>query len=712
MPVVNLDKWREELGKFWTSQAARGRPLRRLAWALFFLGALTLILTVAASPQGVDLQAGQESTVTIEAPREVVNRLATERKKHETATLVRPVYDIDPAVTAEAQARIGDLFRKIRLVRADSQLTDEQRVERLKTEITLEILDPVLISVIRDDEITLGSLENIARDIVGRTLSAKISDDPGAAQSRFAAEEEIRNLRLSGNHRSFVLEVVKPMIRPNVIYNEAETKRIRQAAVAQVEPLVVRKGEQIIRRGQTVTEEQIEILKDLGLLKTTGRLRIFSGAALLGLILAGIIGVYLGRYRVDVLLSERKLVLVGTISTVGLLLAQPFSSVSSLFSPVPAMVMLTVILFDAKLGIMFTLVFSLLTSVLGFPDVTPALVSMIGGLVGVYSVSRVGQRWDLIRAGIVVGSVSALAVIAFYLIRGGHQGWWKDPVVVFSGGLVSGIITIGGLPFFENFFGVLTTVKLLELSNPNQPLMRRLLVEAPGTYHHSLMVANLAEAAAEAVGGDPVLARVGAYYHDIGKLKRPYFFIENQFGGENPHDQISPHLSALIISSHVKDGIELAAENNLPPELSDFIREHHGTNLISYFFTRAAESGKSEHILEEDFRYEGPCPQRKETAIVMLGDACEAMVRSLRQPTAELVETSVRRIFSERLADGQLDQADLTLKDLDTIANVFIKVLLTIFHSRIEYPEKDLSNWERGRGGNNGRLHNESAGPG
>lgn len=709
MTVMMFERWREGLSQFWTSQAAGGQPVRRLAWAVFFLAALTLILVLMVSPQGVDLIAGEESPSAIEASRDVVNRVATEKKRSETATLVRPVFDVNPSVSAEAQGRIGDLFRKIRLVRADSQMTDEGRVERLKTEINFEVLEPVMMSVVRTDEITLGSLENTARDVVVRALAAKIADDSAAAQKLVSIEEDIKGLRLPTSYRSFILEVVKPLIKTNVVFNEAETKRIREAASAQVEPLMVQKGELVVRRGQVVTEDQIEILKDLGLIRKQGRFRIAAGAMILGLILVGMIGVYLGQYRADVLLSERKIVLLGTIATVTVLLSQPFNTVSPLMSPVPAAAMLTTILFDPKLGILFSFVISLLIAVSGMSDTAPVLVAMVSGLAGVYSVSRVGQRWDLMRAGIVVGLVAASAITALNLIEG-HLRWWKDPIFVFIGGMTSAVITIGSLPFFENFFGVLTTIKLLELSNPNQPLMRRLLVEAPGTYHHSLMVANLTEAAAEAVGGDPVLARVGAYYHDIGKIKRPYFFIENQFGGENPHDQISPHLSALIISSHVNDGMELARENNLPAELVDFIREHHGTNLISYFYSRAAESGKSEHILEEDFRYDGPRPQHKETAIIMLADACEAMVRSLRQPTTELIETSVRKIFSQRLADGQLDQADLTLKDLDTIAKVFIKVLIGIFHSRIEYPEKDLSVWERGRNESHARLRDESTG--
>ncbi|MEM5770570.1 MAG: HDIG domain-containing metalloprotein, partial [Bacillota bacterium] len=229
---------------------------------------------------------------------------------------------------------------------------------------------------------------------------------------------------------------------------------------------------------------------------------------------------------------------------------------------------------------------------------------------------------------------------------------------------------------------------------PNQPLLQRMLIEAPGTYHHSIVVGNLAEAAADSIGADPVLVRVGAYYHDIGKLKRPYFFIENQLG-DNPHDKIAPSLSTLIVISHIKDGVELATEHQIPQMIIDIIRQHHGTMLVSYFYQRVVETEHGGSIIEEDFRYEGPKPQTKEAALVMLADCVEATVRSLSKPTVNRIEAAVRKLVRERLNDGQLDECGLTLKDLNTIGDVFIRVLTGIFHSRIEYPEGAVKEVER-----------------
>lgn len=256
-----------------------------------------------------------------------------------------------------------------------------------------------------------------------------------------------------------------------------------------------------------------------------------------------------------------------------------------------------------------------------------------------------------------------------------------------ANGVLSTVITTGFLPFFENIFRVTTPIKLLELSNPNQPLLRRLLLEAPGTYHHSIIVGNLAEAAAEVIGADSLLVRVAAYYHDVGKTKRPYFFVENQLMQDNPHDKLAPTLSTLIITSHIKDGVDMASRSGLPESVINIIREHHGTTLVPYFYHKATESAKEELVDEKEFRYVGPKPQTTESAIVMLADSVEAAVRSLSRPTPGRIEGLIRKIIKERLQDGQFDECDLTLKDLDAVANAFVRVLSGIYHPRIEYPD-------------------------
>jgi len=253
------------------------------------------------------------------------------------------------------------------------------------------------------------------------------------------------------------------------------------------------------------------------------------------------------------------------------------------------------------------------------------------------------------------------------------------------------------LPYLETAFSITSMVKLLELTNPNHYLLKRLLLEAPGTYHHSLMVGNLAEASAESIGANPLLVRVGAYYHDIGKLKRPDYFVENQQGFDNPHEKIAPALSALIITSHVKDGVELAREAHIPEDIIDFIEQHHGTSLAKYFYSRALEEDRDGNISEDNFRYAGPKPQSKEVALVMLADSVEAAIRSLSEPTPAKIKNMVRLIIKDKLNDDQLESSALTFKDLDVIANSFCKILEGVYHRRIEYPEIIIKEFQKRR---------------
>jgi hypothetical protein len=253
------------------------------------------------------------------------------------------------------------------------------------------------------------------------------------------------------------------------------------------------------------------------------------------------------------------------------------------------------------------------------------------------------------------------------------------------------------LPYLEQAFRITTSEKLLTLARPNHPLLQRLLLEAPGTYYHSVLVGNLAETAADQIGADPILSRVGAYYHDVGKIQRPYFFVENQANMENPHAKLSPSLSTMIVTSHIRDGLEYCREYKLPEAIADIVGQHHGTSLVSYFYKQAAEGEHSECIIEEDFRYEGPKPQTKEVALIMLADGCEAAVRSIAKPNMNRIENTVRRIINERLRDGQLNECELTLRDLKMIGDIFIRVLCSTCHSRIEYPAEAIRELERRR---------------
>lgn len=329
-----------------------------------------------------------------------------------------------------------------------------------------------------------------------------------------------------------------------------------------------------------------------------------------------------------------------------------------------------------------------------------ALVSFVGGALAIAGTEEIKTRGQLIRLGLLTGVLLAFAELVGQIYTGrlvvsevathlGSQGWKvsQGPFLAFLNGVLFGYVLFELLPLLEKWFGVVPDVRLLAIGDLNQAFFRRFRIEAPGTFHHSQMVGVLAEAAAQSVGANMLLAKVGAYYHDIGKLYRPEYFTENNLGGPNRHDNLTPQMSTLIIIAHTKDGLEIARELNLPAAVSAFIPEHHGTSCVEYFYHRAKQAGGD--VSREQFRYPGPKPQSPESGIVMISDSVEAISRSLRDPTPSRLENIVHEVVIDKLMDGQLDESDLTLSDLKKMEQSLYRVLVGIFHSRIKYPEKE-----------------------
>jgi putative nucleotidyltransferase with HDIG domain len=318
--------------------------------------------------------------------------------------------------------------------------------------------------------------------------------------------------------------------------------------------------------------------------------------------------------------------------------------------------------------------------------------SIAAGTVTVILFKKMTQRATLMIAGLLSGLTVGAVYVIFALIN--YEGWMD--MLLYAGmglasGLVASVLAIGTLPMWESVFRMLTPMKLLEIANPNQPLLKQLLNEAPGTYHHSIMVGNMAERAAEVIGANSFIVRAGAYYHDIGKLKRPYFFVENQQGGKNPHDNIKPELSTQIITSHLTDGVDLVKKAKLPPVIVDMVREHHGNTAVMYFYHKTKKSAVNpDEVNIDDFRYDGNPPVSKESAILMLADSVEAAVRSIENPTAQNVREMIDKIIKSRLDDGQLGDCDLTMREIKAIGDSFMTALVGLYHERVEYPgEKD-----------------------
>lgn len=374
-------------------------------------------------------------------------------------------------------------------------------------------------------------------------------------------------------------------------------------------------------------------------------------------------------------------------------LAKIAGEISGYLIPMAFASMLIAITIDSRLALWMTFIVSYNIGFIFLGEIDYMIVALAGSLVSVFSIRKATQRSSLTRAGLFIAITNIFSILALGLIhRSTSQIILNNCMWGILNGFASVILTIGILPFLESFFDITSSFKLMELSNPNQPLLKELLVEAPGTYHHSVVVGNLAETAAEEIEANALLTRVGAYYHDIGKLKRPYFFSENQEAYKNTHDDMEPSLSALVIASHVKDGVDMAKKYRLPKAIIDIINQHHGTGLISYFFHRALQSNDSKNssINEENYRYSGPKPQTKEAGIILLADSLEAEARTLNNPTSSRIKNLTQNVINRNLENGQLDECNLTLRDLNKIKDVFSRILTGMFHNRVEYPDEEL----------------------
>ena len=685
------------------------------------------VLIFNALPTGVSVEVGQVAKKDLAAPVTAVNTNETARLEEEAERQVLlevskdpGYYDLNQSVILEVEEDLTGIFNLLRLSipqdtdvgeedegqeAADVDLLSTSEVDRrLIRDWKIEIPENVLQAVAA---MNLQEFDQFAQGITNLVLAAmeeRISEDE-LRDARNSFETSVEAKKLKSELEQGATIIGRHLIQPNLILNTEKVNKARQAAAESVEPALIMQGEVIVRKGDVVREEHIGPLRDVGLIKTGLDYGLFVGLVLLVASLMSIFGTFLYQNRPDILKNERLLALVGSVLLVMLFLGKLFTMIgwaqAPYLNPSALTGLLLTLLIGFKVASMSTAVLAVFLVVINDFSWSIGIMTLVSGFTAILSVSKVSQRGDLMRAGFIIGGVNFLTMVTLGLVG-------KENVLVLHSylGLLSGvlasIVAIGILPYLESVFKITSAIRLLELSNPNHPLLRRLMLEAPGTYHHSILVGNLAEAAAEAIGADGLLARVGSHYHDIGKLKRPYFFVENQVGIDNPHDKIAPSLSTLIITSHVKDGIELAQEFKLPRAVTQFISEHHGTDLVRFFYHRASEANDDGSVKEKDYRYPGPKPQTREVAIVSLADATEAAVRSLGKPNPGKIEGLVRKIIKDRLNSGELDESELTFQDLDKIASAFVKVIVGMFHSRVEYPEQITKEEVEGKRTRNG----------
>lgn len=705
------------------------------------LAAVISIVTIVLSlqPKRYDLKVDDVAPETIKATREIEDTVSTQRLIDEAVESVDVRYTEDEQALQEVLDGMKDFTQACKDVRktaADEQERwRQQELNRLVAAAQREDPDasPDDFRVDMDDfEYTDAFLRNLvsmlpegATQEQVQALLALSSEEfevytgvlntcvenimrTGVKESMIASARELilEDFRTSVpayDEELYVLaeKAVQKNVKANLLLDTEALEAARQKAIESVTPITYKKGEIIVEEGKRVTEEQYEVLRSLSLVQNDGlNIRLYVTVSLIVLIMYVLFSAYIYEFHRDLLNQPGKVWLVSIQISIVMLLAYLLQFVDIRLAPVVSVALVIGLTSRERVGLTANILVSVLVGMMAgesgqifAPESFQiAFSNILGGWLAVLVLRAERartQRGTILVAGAISGALVGLVYLVIAFSEGTGR-FFRPPVCGFVSGILSGILGLGLLPVFENVFNILTPMKLMELSNPNQPLLRKLLMEASGTYHHSIVVANLAEQAADAIGANGLLARTASYYHDVGKLKRPAFFKENQMTGDNPHDKIAPELSAMILISHTTDGLNFAKKYKLPKEFQNVIRSHHGTSLTGYFYGKAVQiaAGQADgSVHEADFRYGGPKPQTKEEAVIMLADTVEAASRTLKDHSSESIHAMVEKLVREKLNDGQLDESNLILSDLQILIESFTKTLSSTYHERIEYPE-------------------------
>lgn len=656
---------------------------------LIFTAILFFVVIKKVETERLDVKIGDIAPVEIRATKDIVDEYATNELKEEIRNKVEPKYRVSPSIQMTMKNIINQFFNRVEELKMNEELNLQEKIEILINESRVPITKKEGLTALNMDETELSQFRTIIIDLINQIMNAGITEED-LDYEKTNVEKIFQSLEIEDDSKELGISLINNTIQPNKFIDEEATQRKIDEELSKVEPVIVKEHQIIVRKGDVIDSKTYELIKESGLLKEDAGYdnRNITGILILVVLMQVFLFGYIYIFHKDVLSDNRLSILVIIIIAM-IFISKGLYNISPYIMPITTVTLLIAILIDIRLSIIVNLylvfIFSL---VLDLDDILMAMYA-VSSTIGAYLTTRQLQRNNIFINGAIIGLVNILIIVSFGLIK---KMELVELLILsgygFANGILCAVLTIGSLPIWENLFQVLTPLKLLELSNPNQPLLKKLLLEAPGTYHHSIIVGNLSERAAEVVGADPLIARVGAYYHDIGKLSRPYYFKENQISGDNPHDRLEPGLSTSIIINHAKDGLELGKKYKLPKRVLDIIIQHHGNTLVQYFYHKAKQENGDE-VNMENFRYGGPKPQTKEAAIVMLADSTEAAVRSIKEPNRENIETMIKNIIKGKLNDNQLDECDLTLKNLNEISNAFLSVMMGIFHERIEYPETE-----------------------
>jgi len=737
----------------------------------FLLFLLCLFITLVNAPSlfipTPTYRLGELANYDIKASQDILmeDQTATELKRQEVGRSALSVYDFDESSGFDVQKKIQLGFQimreNLKKQAAGEMETGKEERRKLEKIWGIEITPAEFEALIQDrfsesfenglihlvqSVLTIGVVNSKVtlmneqgKGIIVRKLPSKqefriyeIERFPDLDEARDRIEKRSAYLLVGKKRgwRPLAVGLAQKIITPNLSFNKTETENRISQAVQEIHPILfqIKKGEVIVREGEKITEAHLTkiqkatptkkgaeaLVTSLGLALLWGLFiyAVYQATMKVGLILSGNLRdlVFLTSLLAIAFISIRTAYYLAQILVSGLSWIHPQSVLLAI--PIAAAPMMTSLVLGPIPALLLGLVQAFLTVLFWEGASEFALYFAIAGLWSSLARNTCHNRWDLIRMGFILGLINMAGVLALQMMHG-KLIYLETPINLFFGflgGIFTGIVVTGFSPLVEKIFGYTTDMTLLERANMDQPLLRDLMVQAPGTYHHSIIVGNMVEAAAEAIGANALLARVSAYYHDIGKIQKPLYFIENQMGGENKHEKLAPSMSSLILIAHVKDGVEMARQQKLEDSIVEIISQHHGTSLISFFYKKAVElkGGDPAQVSMEDFRYPGPKPQTREAGLVLLADEIEAASRTLVDPAPARIQGLVERIIQNAFVDGQLDECDLTLKDLNLISSSFNKILNGIFHHRIDYPESQ-TNIGTARKKGNGDTDKQSA---
>ncbi|MGH2492964.1 MAG: HD family phosphohydrolase [Candidatus Limnocylindria bacterium] len=671
-----------------------GATTARMYVFVIVTGILTAVALLLSPPATVAYDVGTLADRQVRAPRSVafVSEALTEAERERAAAAVSKVYTRNPAVVASSRDRMAQAVAAIGRVRADTAQTREQRITSL-TRLSEVAISPQVVPLIVD--MTGAEWDAVSKEVDNalRTLY-----QPGIRQDQLESTREASATALppawTDRQKLVGTALVRQFVDSDVALDEIQTASAQLAARSAVPPVQVQvvTGEVVVREGTVVSELDVEKLRVLGLVNTGIDWRGAVGLTLWAVLIAAVLALFVERYATEAWNDDRKMILVALSLLAVVVTARvliPSHTLAVYFMPFAAVAMIITVLVGGRTALATQIAGALHVGILSGQVELVAYV-LVPALLGMAAVRRATTAREFATGAGSVALGNLGVVVSFSLV-----GQSTDPLgtaqlaaAALVSGAGSGLLAFAGMAIFGHVFRITTVFELRELADPNHPLLRQLLLRTPGTYHHSLLVANLAERAAEVIGADPLVARVGAHYHDIGKMRNPSAFIENQTG-TNPHDELDPLVSAGIVAAHVRDGVALADRYHLPAMIREMIPAHHGTAVVKYFYQLAQQRGQNPD--EASFHYPGPRPRTREAGIVMLADGTEASVRSLAEKKPETIRAMVEKIVSERMAEGQLDECDLTLRDIQQIKNAFCELLLGVYHERIPYPEDRIA---------------------